>query len=199
MEKGYAFPAVFYFESSSKKENDFQIHITYPDLLHHNIPASAVHSDRGNIMFEAKELLKNSILFAYEKGIEFPEATASLEKVSIDRNDLTSDGVPYRIEISVIFISVDELEQEQEEDSIISWRLHDDRCIISSIAGRKIREGAYSAEKLRRLAQAISKSGQPFALNIDGRRIEVNGKQSIKMKEELEWITEELEKSEKSQ
>ncbi|RBW70762.1 hypothetical protein [Bacillus taeanensis] len=98
-----------------------------------------------------------------EENERLPDATFSLEKLSIDRTIYFEKlWRPFRIEILNISVNLlEKIEEEEEVENIVSWRIQNNKCIISSIAGIIIREGAYTFEKLRLLYQAINSKGEP--------------------------------------
>ncbi|RBW67969.1 hypothetical protein [Bacillus taeanensis] len=213
MTKTYTYPCVFYYESDRKRKNEYRIHICFPDFIQAGIPASIVSHNKDKVHMAAQELLEDTLEILTEEKEQLPQATLSLEDIMIDRRVYFDKlGSPFRIEIehiSAVWAKkqkrevVEKVEVEVEEvieagkqlSSILSGRIQNNKCIISSIGGVPIREGAYSSDKLRSLYRAINSEGESIALNFSGKRIELNREQSLMLRDELVMIADELDKS----
>jgi hypothetical protein len=210
MAEAYTYPCVVYYEADSKRRNEYRIHICFPDFIQAGIPASTVIKNKEEILLTAQDLLRDTLEILAEEEASLPYSTEPLEAITIDRRGYFEKlGDPFRIEIVNISISVlkkketivevekvREIEEENEEiKSILSGRIQNKKCIISSIGGVPIREGAYSADKLRSLYRAINSEGESMALNFSGKRIELTREQSLMLRDELAMIADELDKS----
>jgi len=98
------YAAVYYYEERPNKEDDYTVHVFFPDLKSAGLPAITMGDNREDAKEEAEDFLAITLDMAVDEGIKLPEPT-SIEK--IDLADFLEDediGKPFRIELDYVSV-----------------------------------------------------------------------------------------------
>lgn len=98
------YAAVYYYEERPNKEDDYTVHVFFPDLKTAGLPATTMGDDREDAKEAAEDFLAITLDMAADEEKELPEPTA-IEKINL-ADFLENEDIrkPYRIELDYVSV-----------------------------------------------------------------------------------------------
>lgn len=97
------YAAVYYYEARPNKEEDYTVHVFFPDLHAAGLPAITMGDNRDDAKEAAEDFLAISLDMAADEEKALPEPTP-IEKIQIADFIESEEIKPFRIEIDYVSV-----------------------------------------------------------------------------------------------
>lgn len=98
------YAAIYAYEAHPNKEEEFTVHVFFPDLMLAGLPALTVGENREDAKEAAEDFLAIALDMAEDEGKQLPEVTP-IEKIDLAQFFENEEIIkPYRIELEYITV-----------------------------------------------------------------------------------------------